>query len=164
MCDCIRISIMAIGSAITCSVWSPLPPISVENATFIPQLLIFSPVSLCSSSGLRNAVITTFWNKLFFWKDQAASIQARLISPAGLQFPARYLIWGGSTLSRWRCACWCSGTGRDTQLTQLPLTRRALHAQTLLLVCSLQANMWHSIFDWESQHPLIPRQEVVPKV
>lgn len=54
MCDCIRINIMTISSAITCSIWFP-PPISVENATFIPNLLKFSPVSLCSSSGLRNA-------------------------------------------------------------------------------------------------------------
>lgn len=50
MCECIRINIIIIISDITCSFFNLRQSISVENATFSPDLCTLSPPSLCSSS------------------------------------------------------------------------------------------------------------------
>lgn len=49
------------------------------------------------------------------------------------------ILFVGSSLSRWRHPCWRSATGRRTQLTQLPLTWRALHGQKLAVVVMISA-------------------------
>lgn len=131
MCECINI--MIIISDITCSIccFSNLgESISVENATFIPDLCIFSPASVCSSSDSKagNSLIESLglkecWvicggglNELradhqilkqaFLLEGSSSIYRGSADFPEG---PACNLqpdiLFAGSSLSRWRHPC-----------------------------------------------------------